>query len=86
LDRERRVVYKAEALVKGPNTRYTRVVVTTQTDPPLDVDDFSVDWGTPEQWIDQLKATCFADRLSCCDFWPSQFLWPILARYRGLRE
>jgi hypothetical protein len=26
-----------------------------------------------ERWIDQLKTTCFADRLSCCDFWPNQF-------------
>jgi hypothetical protein len=69
-DRERRVVYKAEALVKGPNTRF---VVTTRTDPPLAVYDFYVDRGTPEQWIDQLKATCCADRLSCCDFWPNQF-------------
>ncbi len=69
-DKERRGVYKAEALAKGPNTRF---VVTTRTDPPLAVYDFSVDRGTPEKWIDQLKATCFADRLSCCDFWPNQF-------------
>lgn len=69
-DHERRIVYKAEALSKGPNTRF---VVTTRTDPPLSVYDFYVDRGTPEQWIDQLKATCFADRLSCCDFWPNQF-------------
>lgn len=69
-DKERRVVYKAEALVKGPNTRF---VVTTRPDPPLALYDFYVDRGTPEQWIDQLKATCFADRLSCCDFWPNQF-------------
>lgn len=69
-DKERRVVYKAEALAKGPNTRF---VVTTRTDPPLAVYDFYVDRGTPEQWIDQLKATCFADRLSCCAFWPNQF-------------
>jgi hypothetical protein len=68
--KERRVIYKAEALIKGPNTRF---VVTTRTDPPLAVYDFYVDRGTPEQWIDQLKATCFADRLSCCDFWPNQF-------------
>ena len=72
--KERRVVYKAEALVKGPNTRF---VVTTRTDPPLAVDDFSVDRGTPEQWgpegTPQLKSTGFADRLSCCDFWPNQF-------------
>lgn len=69
-DKVRRVVYKAEALAKGPNTRF---VVTAKTDPPLVVYDHYVDRGEPEQWIDQLKATCFADRLSCCDFWPNQF-------------
>jgi hypothetical protein len=69
-DRERRVVYKAEALAKGPNTRF---VVTSNADPPLAVYDRYVDRGEPEQWIDQLKATCFADRLSCCAFWPNQF-------------
>jgi hypothetical protein len=69
-DKERRVVYKAEALAKGPNTRF---VVTTKADPPLAVYDHYVDRGEPEQWIDQLKATCFADRLSCCAFWPNQF-------------
>jgi len=68
--KKRRVVYKAEALAKGPNTRF---VVTTRTDPPLAVYEFYVDRGTPEQWIDQFKSTCFADRLSCCDFWPNQF-------------
>ena len=40
---------------------------------PLAVYDHYVDRGEPEQWIDQLKATCFADRLSCCAFWPNQF-------------
>lgn len=69
-DKERRVVYKAEALPKGPNVRF---VVTTSRAAPLGVYDHYVDRGEPEQWIDQLKATCFADRLSCCDFWPNQF-------------
>jgi hypothetical protein len=69
-DHERRVVYKAEALAKGLNTRF---VVTTKTDPPRALYDHYVDRGEPEQWIDQLKATCFADRLSCCAFWANQF-------------
>jgi Transposase DDE domain group 1 len=68
--KERHVVYKAEALAKGPNVRF---VVTTSPAQPLAVYDHYVDRGEPEQWIDQLKATCFADRLSCCDFWPNQF-------------
>src|SRR5207253_10990513 len=42
-------------------------------DPPLAVYDHYVDQGEPEQWIDQFKATCFADRLGCCAFWPNQF-------------
>ena len=69
-DRQRRVVFKAEATDKGPNTRF---VVTTRTDAPLALYDFYVDRGEPEQWIDQLKTTCFADRLSCCRFWANQF-------------
>ena len=38
---------KAEALLKGPNTRF---VVTTRADPPLAVYDHYVDRGTPEQF------------------------------------
>jgi hypothetical protein len=69
-ERERRVVYKAEALPKGPNLRF---VVTTRPDPPPALYDHYVDRGEPEQWIDQLKNTCFADRLSCHAFWANQF-------------
>ena len=69
-DRERRVVYKAEALAKGPNTRF---VVTTRSDPPEALYDFYVDRGTPELWIKDLKRACFADRLSDCRFWANQF-------------
>jgi hypothetical protein len=66
----RRVIFKAESLPKGPNVRF---VVTTREDPPLELYDWYVDRGTPEQWIDQLKATCFADRLSDHRFWANQF-------------
>ena len=41
----RRVVYKAEALAAGPNTRF---VVTSRPDPPLALYDFYVDRGEPE--------------------------------------
>jgi len=68
--RTRRVVYKAEALAKGPNTRF---VVTSRTDAPLDLYNWYVQRGTPEQWIDDLKNGCFADRLSCHRFWANQF-------------
>jgi hypothetical protein len=69
-DRDRRVVYKAEALTKGPNTRF---VVTTRSDPPEALYDFYVDRGTPELWIKDLKRACSADRLSDCRFWANQF-------------
>jgi hypothetical protein len=67
----RRVVYKAEALEKGLNTRF---VVTTRSDPP----DALYTWYTrrgdrPELCIKDLKEGCFADRLSCHAFWANQF-------------
>ncbi len=69
-DRARRVVYKAEALDKGPNTRF---VVTTRADAPEMLYDFYVDRGEPELWIKDFKRACIADRLSDCRFWANQF-------------
>jgi hypothetical protein len=66
----RRVIYKAEVLAKGPNTRF---VVSTRSDAPLALYNWYVQRGTPEQWIDDLKNGCFADRLSCHRFWANQF-------------
>ena len=66
----RRVVFKAETLEKGPNTRF---VVTTRPDAPLPLYDWYVDRGEPELWIKDLKLACFADRLSCHRFWANQF-------------
>ena len=66
----RRVVMKAEILPKGTNTRF---VVTTRTDDPTTVYDWYVDRGASENWIKDLKAGCFADRLSCHRFWANQF-------------
>jgi hypothetical protein len=66
----RRVVYKAEALDKGPNTRF---VVTTRHDPPAALYDWYVDRGEPELWIKDFKRACVADRLSDCRFWANQF-------------
>lgn len=70
-EHERRVIYKAEWLTKGSNVRF---VVTTRDDPP----DVLYDWyiqrgGGPELWIKDLKAGCFADRLSDHTFLANQF-------------
>lgn len=67
---ERRVVYKAEALAKGPNTRF---VVTTHTASADQVYAGYMDRGEPENWIKDLKNHCFADRLSCHTFAANQF-------------
>lgn len=69
-DATRRVVYKAEALIKGPNTRF---VVTNRTVAAQTVYDEYVDRGEPENWIKDLKNHCFADRLSCHTFAANQF-------------
>jgi Transposase DDE domain group 1 len=66
----RRVVFKAEALAKGPNTRF---VVTTRTAEPLAVYDWYVDRGEPENWIKDLKNALRADRLSDHRFWANAF-------------
>jgi len=68
---ERRVVYKAEEVVKGSNLRF---VVTSRTDrAPLALYNWYVRRGEPELWIKDLKDACFADRLSCHRFWANQF-------------
>jgi hypothetical protein len=67
---QRRVVFKAEVLAKGPNTRF---VVTTRADPPLAVYDWYVDRGEPENWIKDFKNALQADRLSDHRFWANAF-------------
>ena len=64
--RARRVVFKAEVLAKGPNTRF---VVTTRADAPLAVYDRYVGRGQSENWIKDLKNALQADRLSDHRFW-----------------
>jgi hypothetical protein len=68
--RFRRVVFKAELLPKGPNTRF---VVTSRTGPPLALYDWYVDRGEAEHWIKDFKSSCFGDRLSCHAFAANQF-------------
>src|SRR5205823_8928443 len=69
-DRARRVVFKAEVLAKGPNTRF---VVTSRTDEARAVYDWYVDRGEPENWIKDLKNALGADRLSDHRFWANAF-------------
>lgn len=66
----RRVVFKAEILLKGPNTRF---VVTTRTDDPLAVYDRYVDRGESENWIKDFKNALRGDRLSDHRFWANAF-------------
>jgi hypothetical protein len=69
-DHPRRVIIKAEALPQGPNTRF---VVTTRDDAPEALYAWYVARGEGENWIKDLKAACFADRLSDHRFWANQF-------------
>ncbi len=69
-DRARRVVYKAEVLPKGTNTRF---VVTSKPDEPTDLYDWYVGRGGAEGWIKDFKLYCKADRLSCHRFLANQF-------------
>jgi hypothetical protein len=68
-DQPRRVVIKAEALPKGPNTRF---VVTSRRDPPEALYAWYAARGEGENWIKDLKVACFADRLSDHRFWANQ--------------
>ena len=68
--RARRVVYKAEVLAKGPNTRF---VVTSRRAPPRTLYDWYVGRGAPENWIKDLKNALAADRLSDHRFWANAF-------------
>lgn len=71
-EHDRRVVYKAEALAKGPNTRFVVTNRPAEVSAPTVYDDY-VDRGEPENWIKDLKRHCFAERLSCHTFVANQF-------------
>ena len=70
----RRVVYKAEAMEQGTNTRF---VVTNRADPPEPLYNWYVERGEAENRVPSgckdLKRACAADRLSCHGFWANQF-------------
>jgi hypothetical protein len=64
------VVYKAEAMEQGTNTRF---LVTTRTEAPEDLYAFYVRRGQSENWIKDLELHMKADRLSCHRFIANQF-------------
>jgi hypothetical protein len=66
----RRVVYKAEVMEQGTNTRF---VVSTRNDGPKDLYEFYVRRGESENWIKDFKLHLKADRLSCPRFVANQF-------------
>jgi hypothetical protein len=70
-EHERRIVYKAEAMQKGTNTRF--VVSTRRTDHPKELYEFYARRGESENWIKDLKLALKADRLSCHRFMANQF-------------
>jgi hypothetical protein len=67
---ERRVIYKAEAMEEGTNTRF---VVTSRTDEPEELYDWYVGRGETENRIKDFKRALKADRLSCKRFFANQF-------------
>lgn len=66
----RRVVYKAEVMAEGTNTRF---VVTTRETEPTVLYDWYVARGESENWIKDFKNGLQADRLSCHRFLANQF-------------
>jgi hypothetical protein len=68
--RERKVLYKAEVMEQGTNTRF---LVTTRKDGPKALYEFYVRRGESENWIKDFKLHIKADRLSCSRFVANQF-------------
>jgi hypothetical protein len=69
-EHRRRVVYKAQVLEKGTNTRF---VVSSRPDEPEQLYDWYVRRGEAEGWIKDFKLALKADRLSCHRFFANQF-------------
>ena len=67
---ERRVVYKAEVMEEGTNTRF---VVTNKPEEPDELYAYYTERGETENRIKDLKVALKADRLSCHRFFANQF-------------
>lgn len=70
-EHSRRVVYKAEAMEKGTNTRF--IVTTRRSADPKELYEFYAMRGESENWIKDFKLHVKADRLSCHRFVANQF-------------
>ena len=70
-EKERRVIYKAEVMAEGQNTRF--VVTSKRTADPKKLYDWYVERGESENWIKDFKLAIKADRLSCHRFMANQF-------------
>jgi Transposase DDE domain group 1 len=69
-EKKRRIIYKAEAMEKGTNTRF---IVSTRTDEPKALYEWYARRGESENWIKDFKLHLKADRLSCHRFIANQF-------------
>jgi len=69
-ERSRRVIYKAEAMPEGTNTRF---VVTNKATRPKKLYEFYIKRGEIENHIKDFKRHLKADRLSCQRFLANQF-------------
>jgi Transposase DDE domain group 1 len=69
-ERSRKVIYKAEVLEKGTNTRF---VVTSRSDEPEQLYNWYIRRGESENRIKDFKLALKADRLSCHRFLANQF-------------
>lgn len=69
-EKERRVIYKAEAMEQGTNRRF---LVSTRHDAPEELYEFYARRGQSENWIKDFKLHLKADRLSCHRFIANQF-------------
>jgi hypothetical protein len=69
-ERERRVIYKAEAMEQGTNTRF---VVSSRSDEARDLYEWYIRRAESENWIKDSKLHLKADRLSCHRFIANQF-------------
>lgn len=69
-EKERRVIYKAEAMEQGTNRRF---VLSTRHDTPKELYEFYAKRGQSENWIKDFKVHIKAERLSCHRFIANQF-------------